>query len=376
MTGQSTNITLSPSLAIRYLRAIGWQLVNENERFSRLTLDYKGKSVEVILPTENGPTWDNTVLSVLNTLSQIREKSVEEIALEMKSVGFDVIRSKFPDQIVWNDTIQLDVAAEYTSKIKRLLSAAATVESYPTEYFWRRRKEAIDYSKGCRFGHTYRGSFGFTIESPLSKVESNQQTFDGIEPALPFERRVVQRLARGFQILDVASRNQDASILTNNFRTGMNANMFDEIIDMFFRTKTSSIVYSFTWSPEIRAPSNLQQSSQFELGPMQIEIMKDASSSLRTQESQRQKTVYGLVTKLKSEKHPTLDTNSEREIVVRWLSDEHGGVNVHMILDVSDYLNAVSAHKDGKAISVSGTLDRQSRTWRLLNPNDFRVEPI
>ena len=376
MINQPAFLALSPKLAARYLRAFGWQLVKQNDQFSRFIQQYDGTSVEVILPKETGPTWDNAIPSILSTIGQIQEKSVEEIALEMKSIGFDVIRSKFPDQLVWNDTIQLDVAAEYTSKTRRLLSAAATVESDPTEYFWRRRKEAIDYSKGCRFGHTFRGSFGFTIESPLAEIESKQQTFDGIEPVAPFERRVVQRLATGFQLLDEAFKKEDSSILTNNYKTGMNGNMFDEIIDMFDGTKTSNMIYSFNWSPELKAPSNLLKSENFELSNKKIEIMRDASSSLRTREVSRQRTVYGLVTKLKSEKHPTLDPKSEREVVVRWISEDHGGVNVHMFLDVSDYLNAVSAHKDGKPISVCGTLEKKSRTWLLFNPNNFRVEPI
>jgi hypothetical protein len=59
------------------------------------------------------------------------------------------------------------MAANYIAGVKTLLAATATTEMHPLPHFLRVRKEATDYAETCQFAHTFRGSFGFTIESPV-----------------------------------------------------------------------------------------------------------------------------------------------------------------------------------------------------------------
>ena len=72
-------------------------------------------------------------------------------------------------------SVRLDIAEAFLKNAKGLLAAAATTEVSPKPFFGRVTKAAVVYSDDCRFAHTFRGSFGFAIESP---VEANLRSFD------------------------------------------------------------------------------------------------------------------------------------------------------------------------------------------------------
>src|SRR5208282_1846916 len=65
------------------------------------------------------------------------------------------------------------------------------------------------YADSCRFGHTFRGSFGFTIESPV--IPNIEPTLPQIEQPAPFERRVMQRFAHAVRVVSEAVRSDDQS---------------------------------------------------------------------------------------------------------------------------------------------------------------------
>jgi hypothetical protein len=254
-----------------------------------------------------------------------------------------------------------------------LLAASATVEINPRQYFFRLRKEALVYSNQCRFGHTFHGSFGFTIESPFSdSIEDDSSRFG---PSLPFPRRVVQRLANGFTAVEEATRKEDPNIITSRYTIGLNANMCDALVSLFNIAGETELTFEFTWSPELEVPEMLQSHARFSISPKSVEIVKEAGSRLRVLEKQLPKTVTGLVTRLRSERKPTETSflSEDRDVVIRWVSAEYGRLNVHVALSNRDYLMAVTAHHDGEVVSVSGLLEKVGRKWVLHDPRDFVV---
>jgi hypothetical protein len=79
---------------------------------------------------------------IINTLSQVEGKDRHEIVSEIRSIGFDVVRSRVPE-LVFEDTIDLDQAVNYTANIKKLLAAGAITEITPDLYFFRVKKEGL-----------------------------------------------------------------------------------------------------------------------------------------------------------------------------------------------------------------------------------------
>jgi hypothetical protein len=140
------------------------------------------KGVELVVPnTVDSPEYGRQVARVIDSLATLEDRSEEEVARSIREVAFDVVRSRIPDAQVVSDAIRLELARGFVAGIRSVLAAAATTELHRSPFFLRLRKEAIEYADGCRFGHTFRGSFGFTVESPLQR--NIQNSLPGIQPA-------------------------------------------------------------------------------------------------------------------------------------------------------------------------------------------------
>jgi len=64
----------------------------------------------------------------------------------------------------------------------------------------------------------------------------DEPSLEVVEQIPPFERRVIQRLARGFQNIHEAELADDSSIITSNFASGFNANMCEALADLIEKT--------------------------------------------------------------------------------------------------------------------------------------------
>lgn len=361
----------------RYMRFTGW---SRSQRLGGglelyVLRDGDQPPVEVVLPEAQSPDAVRRVSFALRSLSQLHGLTIPELVASVQSLGFDIIKPKLPDHIVRNDSIALEVAADFILKMKRMMEISATAELGGERYFGRVRKEAQDYAQRCRFGHTFRGSFGFVIESPVQ--QNDEPTMDGVDQEPPFERKVVQRIARGLKAVVAARAADDPSLLVQDYGSGLNANMAEELADVIEITGGATVSFGLSLSLEWRSPPDLQPQSQVEVGPGCIDVMREAARRLRQQEIDRNRVISGRITKLKSEDDPSdfLQPGGGREVVVKWRSPDLGDLNVKVLLPPQEYLEAVEAHKAGRAVSVRGLLDKVGRSWELRDPTEFAVLP-
>jgi hypothetical protein len=284
-------------------------------------------------------------------------------------MGFDVVRSRVPDELVIEDTIHLDLAVNYTANIKKLLAASATTELSPDVYFFRVKKEGSQYAERCRFGHTFKGSFGFTIESPVPANE--EPVFPSMEQMPPFERRVVQRIARGINVIQEAVHAEDPAIVARSFETGFSANMCEEFANLIEQTAHTGMAFGFVFSPEWWAP----EFGELWVGPQHVEMSRVAAKTMREQTLIQPTEITGRIIRLQNEADPQdlLDQTHEREIVIYWKSDDFGDMNVRLSLAPPEYLAAVEAHLHGRIAHAKGRLERRGRFLWLVDITDFRA---
>ncbi len=194
------------------------------------------------------------------------------------------------------------------------------------------------------------------------------------QPA-PFERKVITRLAMGVRAIYNAAQAGDAAPLAAMSKTGFSANACELFADMIEDTSPGGIDLSFSFSPEWAPPVELAEKRQFSVGAIHIEVARVAAKLLRTEFAARSVTIFGRVTKLASDADPSdlLNPEGEREVTVQWDSDDIGKADIKVSLGAQDYLHAVEAHKTGRRVTVSGTLERRRRSWLLNDPYDFRV---
>jgi hypothetical protein len=331
--------------------------------------------IELVVPNSiRSSEYAYQVARVIDAISAVEDRAELDVARAIREVAFDVVRSRIPDAQVIDDSIRLEMAQSFVSGIRGVLAATANTELDPQAYFLRTKKEASEYANQCRFGHTFRGSFGFTVESPLKP--NRHDTLPGFEPSPPFERRVIQRLVRGLRSVSAAVAADSTDPITDSIKTGFSANVCEQLAALVDGTSPSGMVFQFSFSPEWKGtPAYPSKEERFEFGRPQVEVIQEAARVLRAHVSSWQETVFGRVIRLASQANPSdlMDMMGEREIAILWSSEATGDITVRTSLTPAEYLQAVEAHATGRPVEVSGTLERRGRRWVLFNPTSFRV---
>ena len=227
-----------------------------------------------------------------------------------------------------------------------------------------------------RFGHTFDGSFGFTLESPLIGAPSRYiqsaltPDINDLE-ILPLERRVLERIIRGLLVVREATSARDVDILVKDYMTGLNANMCEAIINMS-QDQERPIEYSVIWSRKLRASVDVGNRDSIKLNRLNYEFLERASIELRRVEPEYQ-TIRGLVTILRSDNDPLGTSVTDRSVVIKWERPRGRPVNVYVVLERDDYVKALDAHRTWSTVEVTGVLSRTGSARRLSDPQDFKV---
>jgi hypothetical protein len=353
----------------------GWsQTQNVRSGFDLFTIaaDHSTK-LELLLPQKSSNADAiRRMNDALRTIAQLESRDLTSLVEDVRAVGIDVWRSIVPDALVTYEAVRLAIAEEFIKNARGLLAAAATTESSPKPFFGRITKVAAAYADDCRFGHTFRGSFGFSIESPVAPNLS--PSLPTVEENPPLERRIMQRIARGVNYIAQAGVEGDPAIIFDNYQTGFSANMCEDFVDLMGAVGGQSLGFEFSFSPEWRPPSDITGKVHVELAPVHVELVKDAARQMRLQEIERNQTVIGRVVRLETDLNPSdLFEQGDREIAIHWISKDFGPIRVRLTLPADQYLAALDAHGQGRTVSVSGLIDRQGRYWYLRDPANFSV---
>lgn len=333
------------------------------------------RDIELIIPRDQQTTdFINYIEKAIRVLSGVEGREPSSIIAEIRMIGFDVVRSRIPNSLVQNDTIHLEIAASYVTGVKSLLASTATTEIQPDPFFLRLKKEGMEFADRCRFAHTFRGSFGFSIESPVAA--NNEPTLSEIEQTPPFERLVMERFARGVRSICNAVDTGETADLVENAKKGFGANSFELFAKLIEETSPGGMEFDFIFSPEWRPAFDLREPQQLLVGPQHAEISKVAAKLLRSQFKPRPgETIFGRVVRLANDSDPSdlMNPMGDREVAVAWGSEDLGDIHVRVSLGAKEYLQALHAHGAGRPIKVSGTLERRGRLYVLIGPTDFIV---
>lgn len=364
---------IEPRLVMRYLQRSGWRLSDFGRKFNRVFFEDGAPDViEIFFEKQaNQEVKRKEVFFALKTISEFYDREIAKVSYDIKSLPYDQITTKIPNEYVLNDTIQLRIASQYINQMRGFLASSATTELTGERYFKRSRKEALEYAEQCRFGHTFRGSFGFLIESFVGLNET--PTLDIVSDDLPLSRRVIERITVGLATYDEAVKAQDPSVIAE-CQDGFSANMCDAMADMLEETDVSQMIIGIKFSPEWRSTS-IMSKSIFSIEHKNIELLRVAAKSMRVDEKPRPVQLFGRVRRVETDGNPAdlSDDTAPKEIEINWASDDTTLLHVKVMLSNADYAEAVEAHRSGKPVSASGMLVRVGRSWHLDQVESFKV---
>lgn len=376
-----------------YLNLTGWRLQVANERWLVFlgTSEAHTQGFEVVLVADPARSdyW-NYLQRAVELLSALNNEDSAQTLRRIQFVDTDVLSVRNVETGGY-DSISLELADRQVTQLKQLIKFAASSEKEPRPFFNQSLRIGEAMAKHYRFGQTFRGSFGYTIQSPLrhlsqrlmSQQPENQPSLFDEEPESfediilpPFERRVMERVVRGLENTRLASSLRSPEILVTEYGSGLNGNMCLTLIRAA-HIPDRVMEYSVLWSPRVKPTEGLDEHKATVLNEVSYGILAAAAEELRTIQPEVHR-IRGRVTNLGSESDPLSESTATREVAIKWTNrPEHGRpVKVIVRLDREDYVLAHKAHLSWSTVEVTGVVEKVGPTWRLVDPKDFTVENL
>ncbi|MGE9291213.1 MAG: hypothetical protein ACQKBT_09500, partial [Puniceicoccales bacterium] len=359
---------------LRYLKLSGWSVRRS-----------KKKEVLFFDSPENEDGFYQTILipedeSFEDSYTRFQE-AIEQIAyfegVESKVIfdkirlwNIDLLKTKLDDPIGSISSIPLNMANGMIKGLKDFISACAYVEFEPRKYYGRLGNAGTEFAKDCNFGHTFKGSFGLTVESPIRGIE--QLGLDNTLQEVPFARKVMERIVSGYDSIDSAREADDADILIGNYEDGFNGNVLDELADLYESADGLKLSFGFNWSPEIAPPVKMT-GREYVFDRRSYELARFVAKRLSESDDQSIIVVKSYVVSLKSDQPPFEDAQEllEHVITLDWEKERGVFVKIRLPLPAIEYRKACDAHKEGRKIIVEGLPEKQGKYWYLTRASEI-----
>ena len=355
----------------RYLRKRGWNhCAHKNPKLLLFQgpNDDSGHPLQIVLPQRLD--FVDSILRLteaINTLALIEDRSSSDIIHSIIGLDRDTLFARVVNGL---GPVQLSFyqGVEINQELRGLMSFAACAERNPRPYFEKAANVGREYVEKCVFGHTFPGSFGFTIDSPVSPNLVSDEV-------PPFERRVIERLIRGLSRAQESILTGDIESLTQKFQDGFNANMYERLVALLTNAGEFTLEFRVNWSPECPVSSDVSHIRAVAMGRNLCNDLEAVARSLRSPKARKPVTIQGRVVQLRSESASEDVTGDADEYVVTvhgQKGSEFDG-NVRLFLSPEDYRVACDAHRDRKIVQATGLLEKADQKWTLASPKNFAV---
>lgn len=360
----------------RFIKLKNWQLVatpNDKLLIYEGPVDDNNHPIKLALPTsqefEDAPSM---ILKALRLLAEIESCSVKAMGEKIMSLGSDFLRPRIISTSS-SSSISYAMATKVIKELSGLIYYSACLEEDAQPFFAKGRKIGTQFLERCRFGQTFYGSFGITIEMPISPPHE-------ISAPTPFERRIMMRIAHGIIAIRKAVHQADVSILTNDYKQGFNANLYETMTDVLQSIQDCQLEFSFAWSPEYSLSEELQS-----LKPVRftrdsfLPFLESAAKTLRQSSESQDTLVTGKIVQLRGnriEKEELDDTDAfddDRMIVIEWEAENGKLTLIRSFVSTEEYKLACDAHRDGKCISIRGKPEKLGKYLVLTSSSDFKI---
>jgi len=289
-------------------------------------------------------------------LSQIENRGIDQLGSELVSTNSDAlfIRLKVAQGV---NSIPVENATRHIRAIRSLLLYSGCSELQPKAHFEQPIPASLDLLNGFEFCHTFQGSFGFEVTNTLVKPQDSRDLY-----SIPIQRRILERIARGVKLLEIAVVREDPSIIIQNYERALNARMCDSLAGIGIDGDVK-FALEVDWASILEATDDVRQSSSVEISEAHVSLLKYASEQLKIV-SPKPDRILGQVVNLHCSADPT-QGSAKRTVAVRVDHPLHGAIEIKISLGPDAYLMAIEAHAKGQKLIASGQLQRKGSAWSL-----------
>jgi hypothetical protein len=358
---------ITPTALRAYAVAQGWV---RTESFGPHSDVYvQGDGVEAILPgTTAIGDYASVVASLISVFAKVEARHDMQVLRDLSEADRDVIRVRAPDA---DDDGSIDVDAGVNLVVharELLLSAACSAWDPRPSYRAGKVKRAEDYMERVRLGQTEQGSFIVTLLSPVPPAlePDAQPTLWPMEEDEPYERLVTRRFAEGLlaarDAVEKSNRGASFEVFERAVLRGVSANLCSAAADLI--EDGTGLDISITWARTRRTP---EPRKKIEFTKSDGPVLREAARLFHEREPRPQQRLEGFIVKLGRP-----ETTFDGQVTLKAFVDGRFA-SVQVDLPRQMYDEAIQAHKGNRLISISGTLERQGKRWRLREPDHLRV---
>lgn len=355
---------ITPNNISSYLLSNGWKSIDTipGKAIIWKKEDDDKKTYEVLCPlkTEFGD-YAFRIRDLVIVLEKQEKRSQLEIISALKKSEMDVVRLR----IVENNATEGIPAIYGVDAIKSIFeltnAAACSVLDPRPAYLGKKPDQVTTYSSKLKFGHTEKGSFIFTLLSPVSPSLYINSICENTLDDEPFERKATLKLCEALEAthkaLTICETSQDFKAFSSGVAKGINANICQALSNL---TKMSEkIELSVTWANS--RPINKPVFRQNFYGRWSG-LLEEAANHFSKQEPRPDEKIFGLIVNLRREPDQT-----EGKVTVKTQID---GKLSSLIIRAKndDYSKFVAAHDKKAPIVCQGTLIKNGKQWELLLP--------
>src|SRR6266567_8729063 len=197
-----------------YLRANGWRRAEESAKAAYWQRsDEAEHGYEILVPRRSEfADFPARIGEVLSTLEVVENRSQLEIFNDLITSNADVIRVRTHSRDGEdNGSLSLEDGVMLHEKVREMILAAACATIRKSAVYAKRKPErAMSYLRRIRLGQTERGSYVFTLISPVTPALRIEHSLFTTEE--PFERRVVETLANALNATRDAAESSTTSL--------------------------------------------------------------------------------------------------------------------------------------------------------------------
>lgn len=362
---------IDPSQVASYLEMKGWHresLIPEKASIWTFADEAGEEIAEVLLPLNpRFRDFSARMSEVLQALESIEQRSQLEIFESLVRALSDVIGIRLSHHDFDDGTIPLNDGVKLVKNAKDMLLSAACSTVDPQAYFERKKPvQANQYLKGVRFGQTERGSFILNIVSPIFPAQLPLSKSED-----PFERSVVRKLCSSLEytknlVEEVDTTRADFKIPDDSPEYGLSSNLCEALMGIHNSGKRRGLEVNIDWSSAISISNDIPTKIIFP-----SKIMPSIARLGRRLRADTQKNFEfkGEVLRLERQRRDSTGRVT--------LSGEIDGKIRKVKVELSEHAYRIAsiANQERELISCRGTLLKEGKSFTLLNPIGFTIDP-
>jgi hypothetical protein len=364
-----------------YLERKGWRKSQSNRPAIDIFSEPAGENpLEIPIPNKEVPAGYTALISdAINILATLEERPASLVVRAIKSIDRDLHDYRVLGGN--SESIAMPLLHELIGCTRELIHDSnrylQTVENRDRRN--RKKKgsrpspklESLEYVKDCRFAHTWKGSFGITIETPLWLPSIGM--FADIPETIG--RKTTRRILDGYNILMKSVQAESYSYILETIKDKHQLLMFEKFLALTDFLKDDSIDVSVELSPSISADESLKNISKAMINQKVLKNIDKAVEHLRNPIEELDIDIVGFPETISATMEGLLHdlTDEQGRVTVKGQSPHIGSCALRMQLAFEDYRKALLAQENVKPVRVKCRVRKQIKGWDVIRVDSFQL---